>query len=65
MNFLTKDEKAASKAVEEYGAAISEYGLDKIEDGWGQSKKRYMLDSFYAGFYAGRDYQKGELEYDL
>jgi len=55
---MTKDEKACQKARKEYAEAIDEYGLDNIEDGWGQSKKRYMLDAFIAGFYAGRDYQK-------
>ena len=53
---FTKDERAARKAAKEYEKAIDECRLDKIDDGWGQSHKRYMLDSFYSGFYAGRDY---------
>ena len=55
---MTKDEKACQEATKEYSEAINEYGLDNIEDGWWQSKKRYMLDAFIAGFYAGRDCQK-------
>ncbi|GAG78626.1 unnamed protein product, partial [marine sediment metagenome] len=52
----TRDEKAAHKANKKYVKAIEEYGLDKINDGWGQTTKRYMSDAFFAGFYAGRDY---------
>ena len=53
---MTTDEQAAAKAVKEYETAIDEFGLDDIQDGHGQTNKRYMIDSFYAGFYAGRDY---------
>lgn len=55
---MTDDETAAVKAVKEYHDAIKKYGLDDIRDGHEQDKIRYMMDSFYAGFYAGRDYQK-------
>lgn len=55
---MTPDEKAAEKAAKEYEQAIEWFGLDDIEDGHGQGKKRYMMDAFYSGFYAGRDYQK-------
>jgi len=55
---MTKDERAAKEAAKEYHKAIKEFGLDNIQDGWGQSKRRYMMDSFYAGFYSGRDYQR-------
>ncbi|KKN02606.1 hypothetical protein LCGC14_1116090 [marine sediment metagenome] len=55
---MTPDEKAAEKAAKEYEQAIERFKLDAIEDGHGQSKKRYMMDGFYSGFYAGRDYQK-------
>jgi len=54
--FMTKDEKAAQKATKEYAEAIDKHKLDDIENGWGQDRKRYMLDSFYCGFYAGRNY---------
>jgi len=53
---MTPDEKAAVKYAKEYHEAIIKYGLDDIVDGHGQSTKRYMMDSFYSGFYAGRDY---------
>ena len=49
-------EIGAKAAAKEYSKAIKEFGLDKIEDGWGQDVKRYMIDAFFAGFYAGRDY---------
>ena len=55
---MTRDEKAAEKAAKEYEQAIDWFKLDNIEDGHGQNKKRYMVDAFYSGFYAGRDYQK-------
>jgi len=55
---MTLDEKAANKEAKEYYKAIDQYKLDSIDDGWGQSRKRYMLDAFLSGFYAGRDYQK-------
>ncbi len=55
---MTPDEKAAQEAAKEYKKAIDKYKLDEIEDGHRQSRKRYMIDSFFAGFYAGRDYQK-------
>lgn len=53
---MSKDEKAAQKAAKEYRKSVKKYGLDQIKDGWGQSRKRYMVDAFYSGFYAGRDY---------
>ena len=56
----TKDEKATQKAAKKYFKAIKKYGLNNIEDGHGQGKKRYMMDAFYSGFYRGRDYQKHE-----
>jgi len=59
---MTKDEKAAHIANKEYLKAIDEYGLGKIEDGWGQSSKRYMSDAFFAGFYTGRDYERDKNE---
>ena len=55
---LGQVEKAAAKAHKEYMEAVEKYGLDKIKDRWGHSNKRYMSDSFFAGFYAGRDYQE-------
>ncbi len=57
---MTKDEKAARKALQEYVQAIDKYGLDKAIDGHSQSTKRYMIDAFFAGFYAGRDYKGGQ-----
>ena len=53
---MTEDEKAAAKAATKYEDALYKHGLDNIEDGHGQSKKRYMMDAFYAGFYTGRNY---------
>ena len=58
---MTKDERAAKEAAKEYHKAIKKFGLDNIQDGWGQSKRRYMMDSFYAGFYAGRDYERDKI----
>jgi len=55
-SYLSEDENAALRAHNEYMEAVEKYGLDNMEDGWGQSRKRYMSDSFFAGFYAGRDY---------
>jgi len=55
---MTLDEKAARNAAIEYNKAIDKYGLDDIEDGWGQDHKRYMNDAFYAGFYRGRDFHR-------
>jgi len=55
---MTKDEKAAHKANKEYLKAVDKYGLDAIIDGFGQDRKRYMSDAFFAGFYKGRDYQR-------
>jgi len=59
---FSKDEKACQEAQKEYAEAIDKYGLDNIVDGWGQSKKRYMLDAFISGFYAGRNYMRDSLE---
>ncbi|HUS49076.1 MAG TPA: hypothetical protein VMZ91_02870 [Candidatus Paceibacterota bacterium] len=58
---MSPDEKAAQKEAKEYGEAIDIYGLDNIEDGWGQDHKRYMIDAFFSGFYAGRDYQRDKI----
>jgi len=58
---MSPDEKAAHKEAKEYRKAIDKYGLDNIEDGWGQDHKRYMIDAFFSGFYAGRNYYKDML----
>jgi len=57
---MSEDEKAAEKAAFEYADAIDKHGLDKVDDGHAQSVKRYMIDSYYAGFYQGRDYAEGK-----
>ena len=52
------DEKAAAKIWKEYHAAIKELKLDDKGVSWPNIE--YMHDGFFAGFYAGRDYQKGK-----
>ena len=56
---MTKDEKGAEKAWKEYHKAIKEFSLDEIPEHQGY-RVNYMYDSFFAGFYAGRDYQKNK-----
>jgi len=53
---MSKDEDAAALAWKEYHAAIEKYRLD--DKGCHHASKDYMYDGFFAGFYAGRDYQK-------
>lgn len=59
---MTEDEKGCEKATIDYIEAVVKYGLDSIEDSWGDDKKRYMKDAFIVGFYAGRDYQRDKSE---
>ncbi len=59
---MTKDENAAAKEWKKYYKAIKKYNLDKIEgDAWHRGNEHigYMYDSYFAGFYAGRDYGRG------
>ena len=57
---MSKDELAAADAWKEYHAAIEKYQLD--DKGANHSNKDYQYDGFFAGFYAGRDYQKSREE---
>ena len=52
------DEQAAAKFWKEFHAAIEEMKLDD----WGAHWKNidYMYDAALAGFYAGRDYERGK-----
>ena len=52
------DEKNVAKAWKKYHKAIKKYELDNIKDRNHNSTIDYMYDSFFAGFYAGRDYMK-------
>ncbi len=49
---------AAAREMKKYMEAVDKYNLDNIQDGHGQSHKRYMSDSFFSGFYAGRNYER-------
>lgn len=53
---MSKDEDAAAKEWKEYHDAVKEMGLDDKGVNWPNIE--YMYDGFFAGFYAGRDYQK-------
>jgi hypothetical protein len=57
---MSPDETAAHLIWKKYHAAIKRYDLDK--DGEMGEKKiiDYMQDAFFAGFYTGRDYQRGK-----
>lgn len=57
---MNKDEDAAADAWKQYNAAIEKYKLD--DKGTYYSNKDYQHDGFFAGFYAGRDYQKSNQE---
>lgn len=61
---MTKDREACEIATKEYAEVVDKYGLDSIEDGWGQSTKRCMIDAFISGFYSGRDYQRRKNDKD-
>ena len=58
---FSDDERGAQVAWEEYHKAIKKYGLDDMAgvDAWHKNIIGYMSDGFFAGFYAGRDYQRG------
>ena len=56
------DQDAASLYWKKYRAAIKKYKLDNTE---GYTVLDYMYDSFFCGFFTGRDYEKEKKESGL
>lgn len=55
---MSVDEEAALKDWKEYHAAIKKMGLDN--PGKYPAIIEFMYDSYFTGFYAGRDHERGK-----